>query len=514
MIPKVDLLLTDPAIMVLTETYGKAAVVDAVRELSDDLRDFLKDAISQAESMSGQEKADYETAITAKMQAVVADFPKLLADGLRLLEGPGLCRVVNATGTILHTNLGRAPISKQHAEDMMNLVTGYSNLEYDLVKGKRGERYSHFEKLICRVTGAEAAMAVNNNAAAVLLVLSALGAGKEVVVSRGEQIEIGGKFRIPDVIVQGGAILKEVGCTNKTHLDDYEDAITENTGVLLKVHTSNFRVVGFSDSVTTRELADLAHARGVAFVEDLGSGFVVDLAQFGINNEPTVQEVVAAGADVVCFSGDKLLGGPQAGIIVGKKEMIAKIKKHPLTRALRIDKFTATALELIWKDYNRLSVNELIRQVPALEMLTRSKEKQMADAKLLAEAIKRAISCACSADAMGTGTDSVSAEEAMASDSGTAAAALLASGYTFEAVPMQSQMGGGTLPLHQFDGAGVRISCGPDAALTVEALEERLRKLPVPIIGRIQNGALELHMRTVLEEDMGTLLDEVTRIFA
>ena len=322
-------------------------------------------------------------------------------------------------------------------------------------------------------------MAVNNNAAAVLLVLSALGAGKEIIVSRGEQIEIGGKFRIPDVIRQGGAILHEVGCTNKTHLDDYEDAINENTGLFLKVHTSNYKVVGFSDSVSTNELAALSEKTGIPFVEDLGSGVLLDLTRYGMPKEPTVQEVIAAGADVVCFSGDKLLGGPQAGIIAGKKEFIAKIKKHPLTRAVRIDKFTAAAQEMVWREYYRLPHAELVRKIPVLKLMTSSVEEQKERAEKILEAWRPYIK----------------------------------DFYDVRIAEMKSQMGGGTLPLYQFDGAGIEVWPKAETALSVDDLEEKLRKLKTPVVARIQEGKLQLHMRTVFEEDLSVLSDAAQAIF-
>ena len=246
------------------------------------------------------------------------------------LHEPNMKMVINGTGTVLHTNLGRAPISKEHVERLAGIVSGYSNLEYNLEAGARGERYSHFEKLLCKLTGAEAAMAVNNNAAAVMLILSSMAKGGEVVVSRGELVEIGGKFRIPDVMEQSGASLVEVGTTNKTHYSDYEEAITEETKALLKVHTSNYRIVGFTETVTIDELIPIAQEHDIPIIEDLGSGVLIDLSKYGLTYEPTVQDSIRKGADVVCFSGDKLLGGPQAGIIIGKKKYIDQMKKNQL----------------------------------------------------------------------------------------------------------------------------------------------------------------------------------------
>ena len=257
---------------------------------------------------------------------------------------PSLRTVINATGVTLHTNLGRACLSERAANAAAEAAYAYSTLEYDAVRGCRGSRHSHVESLLCRLTGAEAAMAVNNNAAAVLLILTTLASGGEVIVSRGELVEIGGSFRIPEIVTQCGCTLREVGATNKTHLRDYEAAVSEQTRAILKVHTSNYRIVGFTESVPREALAALARERGLPLIEDLGSGALVELEQYGIHGEPTVQRSLRAGVDVASFSGDKLLGGPQAGLIVGRKEYIERLKKHPLARALRLDKMTLAAL--------------------------------------------------------------------------------------------------------------------------------------------------------------------------
>lgn len=452
-IPKVDILLETAKMQELVRFFGKKAVTECIRKGMDALRTMIKEGRTE----------EFEKALGNLETSV----EKALKQDARV----GFRRVINATGTILHTNLGRAPIARDQAEKIVDLVAGYSNLEYDLEAGHRGERYSHFQKLICDVTGAESAMAVNNNAGAVLLTLSAMACGKEVIVSRGEQIEIGGKFRIPDVIRQGGASLCEVGTTNKTHLSDYEEAINENTGLLLKVHTSNYRIVGFSESVSTRELAELSVQKGIPFIEDLGSGIMVDLRPYGISHEPTVREVLAAGADVVCFSGDKLLGGPQAGIIAGKKKYIDQIKKHPLTRALRIDKFTAAALELVWQDYYQLSPAQLMERVPVLKMFASTEKEQRARAEKMAETWRQA-----------------------AGDR-----------YEVTVESMDAQMGGGTLPMHQLHGAGIVIRPCQDASLTTEELEEKFRGAELPVIGRIQDGQFQLHMQTVFDEDIPEL---------
>ncbi len=293
--------------------------------------------------------------------------------------------VINATGVIIHTNLGRSPLAKM-AEAAVTSISGtYSNLEYNLDQGERGSRYSHVEKLLVQVTGAEAGLVVNNNAAAIMLVLDTLAKGGEAIVSRGELVEIGGAFRVPEVMARSGAILREVGTTNKTHLRDYREAITPETKVLLRVHTSNFRILGFTENVPLSDLANLAHEHGKLIIEDLGSGVLVDLSRYGLPKEPTVQESINAGVDVVTFSGDKLLGGPQAGIIVGRKTLIQQIKANQLTRALRIDKMTLAALESTLKLY--LLPELALREIPTLRMLTESALNVEKRAQRLAAAI-------------------------------------------------------------------------------------------------------------------------------
>ena len=365
-IPKVDVLLENPQIVKLIEKYHRDVIVDIIREEINKLRTFIKenDDISLIEEKTSQ-----------LVENITKSTEKIYSYNLR--------KVINGSGTILHTNLGRAIISKKHANYLSEVVTNYSNLEYNLEEGKRGERYSHFEKLICKITGAEAAMAVNNNAAAVMLVLSSMAKEKEVIVSRGELVEIGGKFRIPDVMKSSNAHLVEVGTTNKTHLEDYSDAITENTGALLKVHTSNFKILGFTESVSLEELSKLSKEKDIPIIEDIGSGVLIDLSKYGLKYEPTVQDSIKAGVDVVSFSGDKLLGGPQAGIIVGKKKYIDKMKKNPLTRAFRIDKFTATVLEMIFHEY--LNEENAIKNIPVLSLITKDIKEIEESAKKLYE---------------------------------------------------------------------------------------------------------------------------------
>ena len=367
-IPKVDDLLRLPALKMLAAEVGTSAVTEAVRRTLDRLRaDILVGTVTELPSTE---------ALCAQISA-----------SCRASRLPSLRGVINATGIVLHTNLGRACLSDRALAAAREVSQGYSTLEYDLTAGERGQRYAHVEPLLCRLTGAEAAMVVNNNAAAVLLILSALTAGGEVITSRGELVEIGGSFRMPDVMAACGAVLREVGATNRTHLRDYAAAINENTRALLRVHTSNYRIVGFTESVSPAALAELGRSRSIPVIEDLGSGCLVDLAPLGLRDEPTVQASVKAGVDVLSFSGDKLLGGPQAGIllgkaeplggpqagiIVGKRHYIDLLKRHPLARALRVDKLTLAALEATLQAY---ADGTALQEIPVLSMLAQTPEE-------------------------------------------------------------------------------------------------------------------------------------------
>jgi L-seryl-tRNA(Ser) seleniumtransferase len=330
-LPAVDELLHHPQVQTLLQMHSRTLVVDSIRKVLSEKRSvILRDGEEKAAAAVNLTPEKWSSAIEEQVTA-----------SLR----PSLQPVINATGVVLHTNLGRAPLFEEALRNLMEIAGGYSNLELNLETGERGSRYEHVEELLCRISGAESGLVVNNNAGAVLLALNSLAEGREVIVSRGELVEIGGSFRIPDVMKKSGARLVEVGATNRTHRRDYEQAITENTALLLKVHTSNFRILGFTAEVSRKELAELGRAKGLPVMEDLGSGCFLDLAPYGIEHEPTVQESLQAGVDVVTFSGDKLLGGPQAGMILGKKEFIDLIKKNPLNRALRIDKLTLAGLE-------------------------------------------------------------------------------------------------------------------------------------------------------------------------
>ena len=376
-----------------------------------------------------------------------------------------LAPVINATGVVLHTNLGRALLSPLAQERLHEVAGSYSNLEMDVSRKERGSRYSHVEGLLRRLSGAEAALVVNNCAAAVLLALESLARGKEVIVSRGELIEIGGEFRIPDILRRSGAVLREVGATNRTHLKDYVSAIGPETGMILKVHTSNYRVVGFTAAVSSRELAELGRARGITVMEDLGSGCFVDLTRYGFPYEPTVPEVVASGVDLVSFSGDKLLGGPQAGIVVGRAELMERLARNPLNRALRIDKFTIAALEATLYAYE---AGTALETIPTLRMLTEP----------LASIRRRALKV------LGR----------------TGPAALRALGAAV--IESSSQVGGGALPTVELPSAVIALGTRERPA---EGLDEALRTGHPPVLGRLLDDRLLLDCRTVLPTDVVAL---------
>ena len=379
---------------------------------------------------------------------------------------PHLRRIFNGTGVVIHTNLGRSILSEKTTNQLVQAGGYYSNLEFDLNSGKRGSRYSLVEDIICELTGAESAIVVNNNAAAVLISLDTLVKGKEAIVSRGQLVEIGGSFRIPDVMAKSGATLVEVGATNRTHLRDYENAITEETAMLLRVHTSNFRIIGFTSEVSPAEMVELARNKGIVTMEDLGSGSLIDFSQFGFPKEPTVQEVVKAGVDVVTFSGDKLLGGPQAGIIVGNKEIIDRIKKNPLNRALRIDKFTLASLESVLREY--YDIQKALIEIPTLRMLTTPAEVVKKRAQSLNRRIKSKLANHC----------------------------------TTKLVPTVSRVGGGALPEYNIDSWALKLQ---PLSMKLVDFERRLRMINTPVIGRLENDALLLDMRTIQDKEVAEL---------
>ena len=418
-------------------------------------------------------------------QAVLADeikefsLEKIFIDIQILLEKLSefsLRPVINATGVVIHTNLGRSVLSEEILENMKAVACGYSNLEYELEQGGRGKRYSHLQRLLTEITGAEAGLVVNNNAAAVLVCLSSFAKGKEVIVSRGELVEIGGSFRIPDVMSGSGAILNEVGTTNKTHLYDYEQAINEKTALLLKVHQSNFRIVGFTQSVSNDDLAALGKKYGIPVMLDLGSGCLLDLKPYGINSEPTVQQIVRTGIDIITFSGDKLLGGPQGGVIVGKKNLIEIIAKNPLMRAVRIDKLTLSAFESVLMCY--LDEDKARMQIPTLSMLLQDTEKIRERAKGIAFQLTSEIG--------------ISHDDIVKTD----------------VIRDSSKSGGGALPEVEFETYAVALK---PMKLSVNKLEERLRHGRPPVITRIKEEALIIDARTVRDSEIEVLVKALNK---
>ncbi len=454
LIPKIDELLEKDRIKELMNIIPRKTVVDTIREEIDNLRERIKKGISEEEIQSIIDKLSHSIEIKAKNK-----------------DSYKLKRCINATGVVLHTNLGRSLINQQVMENVLEVASHYSNLEFDLDNGVRGSRYSHLEEIIKQVVGGEAAMVVNNNAAAVMLVLSTMAKNKEVIVSRGELIEIGGSFRIPDVMSQSGAHLVEVGTTNKTHLWDYENAITENTAALLKVHTSNYRVVGFTSAVDSEELSVLKEKYNIPIIEDLGSGVLVDLSKYGLEYENTVQDSLRRGVDVVTFSGDKLLGGPQAGIIVGKKKFIDACKKNPLTRAFRVDKFTIAALEGTLKYY--LDEEKAMEDIPTLRMLTIPLD--VLNRK--AESLKKSIE------------DNISTKyiEANIEDS-------------------YSEVGGGSLPTERIPTRCVVLDI---KTISINSFEENLRTNHIPLIARINKDRVYLDVRTIDDKEIELVVDAI-----
>jgi L-seryl-tRNA(Ser) seleniumtransferase len=440
----------------------------ALKELEDapDLaaapRPMLRDAVNEFLDFCRAEIAAGRLA-DAALLASESIMPRLRAYAARRLR-PHFRRVINATGVVVHTNLGRSPLAPAAAEAAYAACLRYSNLEFDLDRGERGSRYSHVEGLLCRLTGAEAALVVNNNAAAVLLVLDTLAKGREVVVSRGQLVEIGGSFRIPEVMAKSGAVLREVGATNRTHVRDYEAAIGAETAALMRVHCSNYRIVGFTKEVTLPEMVALAREHELPVIEDLGSGNFVDFAALGLGYEPTVQQVVAEGADVVTFSGDKVLGGPQAGIIVGKGALLARIKKNPLNRALRIDKMTLAALEATLRIY--ADPERARREIPTLAMILADKKELRAKAGRLAARIKK--------------------------DAGDAFAVTLR--------PGASRVGGGAFPERDLPTTLIALVLKNEGA-TPETLRAALLSADPPLIGRIEDDAFCLDPRTISPDE-------------
>jgi L-seryl-tRNA(Ser) seleniumtransferase len=453
-LPSVDEVLRHSGVAGLLAEYPRVLVVEAVRStLSGERRAILE---APAGALRASDTTNIEN-IATRVQTRVLQISR-----------PGLRPVINATGVVLHTNLGRALLSEKVRRAVNGVVSGYANLEMDLETGKRGSRYAPLEPLLCRLTGAEAALVVNNNAAAVLLALGTLAKGREVIVSRGQLVEIGGSFRIPEVMEQSGARLVEVGATNKTRPDDYRGAVRESTALLLHVHTSNYRIVGFTRETSVAELVEIGRHYHLPVMSDLGSGFLLDLSRFGLPWEPTVGEIVAAGPDVVTFSGDKLLGGPQAGIIVGRRHHIEQMKKNPLTRALRIDKLTVAAMEATLREY--LDEEKAIKEIPTLRMLTLPLDKLEEEAGALYRLL---------AERLGDKAE-LSVERSV------------------------SAVGGGAMPTADLPAAVVALR---PRCVSLNDLTAALRRNAPAVIGRLQDDRLLLDVRTVLDGEIPLLAD-------
>jgi L-seryl-tRNA(Ser) seleniumtransferase len=437
-LPSVEQLLQTARVVALINAYGRPLVLDALRMSLDEARSAYK---SSADSLPGRD-------------ILVDRADQLLAGWTR----PTIQPVINATGVILHTNLGRAPMSRAAVDAMQAVARGYSNLEFDLSSGKRGSRTIHADAFLQKLTGAEAALVVNNNASAVLLILSALAKGKRVVISRTQLVEIGGSFRVPDVMKQSGVKLVEVGATNKVHLRDYREALSDDAALLLRAHRSNFKIVGFTEEPELSRIAELAHEFGVPFIDDIGSGALLDTTKYGLGHEPTAQESLAAGADLVCFSGDKLLGGPQAGIIIGRADLLEKIKKHPLARAVRADKLCLAALSTTLLHYLK---DEATREIPIWRMISMTHVQ----VKMRAEAWR---------DTLGQG----------------------------QVVRSESTVGGGSLPEESMPTFVLSLCVKhPDKVL------KKLRTKNPPVIARTVDDKILFDPRTVLEEQDKQLIN-------
>ncbi len=452
-LPSVDRVMAHPALAEARARLPHEMVVEAVRHELTRVREALRTAGAQPPG--------------ADVNIDVEELARRAAATARDMHTPSLRHAINATGVVIHTNLGRAPLSR-HAIEAIARIAAYSNLEYDLEAGERGSRYVHAVQILKRVTGCEDALVVNNNAAALVLSLAVLGAGREVIVSRGQLVEIGGGFRIPEIMRQSGARLVEVGTTNRTYLDDYRQAITTDTAILLRVHTSNFRILGFTTAPSVEEMARLAHEHGLIMVDDVGSGALLDTARFGLAPEPMVQASLRAGADLVLFSGDKLLGGPQCGVITGRASLVARLRKHPLARALRVDKLTLAALEATLTHY---LLGEAETEVPVWRMIATPPDALRARAEQWARSLQDA-GIACSVERG------------------------------------ESAVGGGSLPGETLPTWLVSIQPQPPQQ-DAGRLALALRQAPVPVIARVEHGALLLDPRTVQDDEVDILIQEV-----
>ncbi|MGL5417067.1 MAG: L-seryl-tRNA(Sec) selenium transferase [Clostridium sp.] len=451
-LPKMDKLLEENSIKKNIESFGRKNIVKELRKIIEECR---------SEILNG----NVHNIIT--IGEVLSRLNKILKKNYT----GSLCSVVNGTGVIIHTNLGRSLLSEKAIQNIIKVSTSYNNLEYDINLGKRGSRYNHIEKLLVHLTGAEGALVVNNNAAAVLLVLGEMARGKESIVSRGELVEIGGSFRIPDVMEMSGSKLKEVGTTNRTHLSDYENAISEETGALVKVHSSNFKIIGYTSEVSSKEISKIGEKYNIPTIEDLGSGALVNLERFKIS-EKTVRSVVEDGIDIVTFSGDKLLGGPQAGIIVGKKEYIERLKKNQLLRALRVDKFTLAALEGTLIDY--LNEEKAYKNIPTLNMIDKDNLELEHIGKEVINRLKNS-----------------------------------SSKLKIELIKDEDYVGGGTLPTYVLEGRSIEFESETRSANEIDKI---FRKNKYPIIGRVKNDKYRLSLRTLRQEDIDIIEEAVKKL--
>ena len=455
-LPKVDRILGWPEISALLAKHPRPEVIVAVRTVLEQLREQVRN--------NGDTALLEPSRITAQVSSVLAARSR-----------PSLQAVVNGTGVVVHTNLGRSPLADEAEEAIHTVSTGYSNLEFDLFTGERGTRYGHVEGLICELTGAEAALVVNNNAAAVILALSSLAQGREVIVSRGELVEIGGSFRIPDVMRQSGAKLFEVGTTNRTHIRDFQTAITDATALLLKVHTSNFAIIGFTAETSVAEMSTLGQESGIPVMLDAGSGCLIDLSPFGISGEPTIRQYLDAGADIVTFSGDKLLGGPQAGLIAGKRQFVEPMKRHPLLRALRMDKLSLASLEATLRLYR--DERQALAAIPTLRMLTMTAEQLTRRADMMTRRLRRTL------------PDTVKLVKH----------------------PGESSAGGGSFPLLQLPTTLIEVGVAGHSPQQVEAA---LRRAATPVLGRIYRDRFLLDVRTIMDRDLPVLAQSISEACA
>ncbi|RGJ30676.1 L-seryl-tRNA(Sec) selenium transferase [Fusobacterium varium] len=447
-LPKVDILMKNEKLEEISKKLSYHNYYQAVKDGIEFFRNKIKN--NEIENFSEDE-------IILKIKEISGIKNKL-----------NLRRVINGTGTIIHTNLGRSILNEKITEDLGEILLNYSNLEYDLETGSRGSRYSHIEKLICEITGAEGALIVNNNAAAVILCLNEFANGKNTIVSRGELVEIGGSFRIPEIMKLAGTALKEVGTTNKTHIFDYENNIDEETAVLLKVHTSNFKITGFTEGTDKKDIAELGKKHGLLTMEDLGSGVLVDFSKYGLSKEPTIQESIESGMDIVTVSGDKLLGGPQCGIILGKKSLIERLKKNQYLRAFRVNKVTISILENIFQYYK--DEREAVKEIPVLNMITEKKEKVLERVEKLSFMLTE-------------------------------------KNIENNVIETEAKIGGGSMPEETVESYAVCFN--GDAVL----LEKKFRGNDIPVIGRIKSDRFIIDAKTLKEKDFEEILGAAERIF-